>query len=356
MRQVLFYIPLRTDWTPHGIPIYGFGLMLFVAFLVATWLAGRRARQEGVPPERIQDLAIWIFIGGLIGARVVYMIQYRQPLEDFFRIWEGGLVFYGSAIGGVVGYFLAYWVVVRRHRLSGWQIADIIAPSAALGLAIGRLGCLFNGCCYGDVACPDCVSLRFPIQSPPWFNHVRHGLGTAAGFTLGVDRTVAAVEPDSPAAQAGLRAGDVIVQANDRAIADYESLWTYLARDWPRGETQLRLTVRRGGEEIALPPFAPRSLGVHPTQLYETISALLLFLLLTAYYPLKRREGEVMILFMVGYAVHRFLNEMLRNDTDPVAFGMTLSQNGSLLVLAAAALLGGWVARQSPRPVPKATS
>ena len=71
------------------------------------------------------------------------------------------------------------------------------------------------------------------------------------------------------------------------------------------------------------------------------LPTLLLFCLLTAYYPFRRQPGEVMILFMMCYAVHRFLNEMLRNDTDPVALGMTLSQNGSILVFAAALLLFG---------------
>ena len=74
----------------------------------------------------------------------------------------------------------------------------------------------------------------------------------------------------------------------------------------------------------------------------DFLSTLLIFFLLTAYYPFRRREGEVMILFMMCYAVHRFLNEMLRNDTDPVAFGMTLSQNGSILVFTAALLLSWW--------------
>src|SRR5207302_1005082 len=120
---------------------------------------------EGIAKEYIQDLAIWIFVGGIAGARIVYMIQYHisfWPITNFFRIWEGGLVFYGSAIGGVVGYLLAYVFVIRKHGLSTWKMADIIAPSCAIGLCIGRFGCLFNGCCYGGVACPDCPSVHFP--------------------------------------------------------------------------------------------------------------------------------------------------------------------------------------------------
>jgi prolipoprotein diacylglyceryltransferase len=67
---------------------------------------------------------------------------------------------------------------------------------------------------------------------------------------------------------------------------------------------------------------------------------ILLVLLLVSLFPYNRYDGLLMVIFMVGYAVHRFLNEMLRNDTDPVAFGMTLSQNVSILVLIGAAILG----------------
>src|SRR5205823_7505245 len=82
---------------------------------------------------------------------------------------------------------------------------------------------------------------------------------------------------------------------------------------------------------LDLPPISPRTLGLHPTQVYESISMILLVLVLLAYYGLRRRPGEVAVIFIFGYAVHRFLNEALRNDTSPVAFGLTLSQNGSIL-------------------------
>jgi phosphatidylglycerol:prolipoprotein diacylglycerol transferase len=110
----------------------------------------------------------------------------------------------------------------------------------------------------------------------------------------------------------------------------------------------LRLTVfHPGGKEPgALESFVPWTLKLHPTQLYESISMALLFLLLTAYYPLRRRDGMVMVLFILGYSVHRFLNEMLRNDTDKVAFGMTLSQNGSILFFILGLCLLIWLWRK----------
>src|SRR5207237_4015671 len=110
-----------------------------------------------------------------------------------------------------------------------------------------------------------------------------------------------------------------------------------------RGQHDLRLTVKRDGQDVELPEFRPRTLGLYPTQVFESISMALLFLLLTAYFPLRRHDGEVFLLFLTLYPVHRFLNEMLRNDTEPLADGLTLSQNGSLVILAVAVALWVWV-------------
>src|SRR5262245_34567645 len=109
MRQVLFRIPLRPfDWLPEWwpdwrVPMFGYGLMLALTLIICTWMAGRRAAREGIPKQLIQDLAVWIFLGGVLGARITFMVQYGIPWDQFFRIWDGGLVFYGSAFGGAVG-------------------------------------------------------------------------------------------------------------------------------------------------------------------------------------------------------------------------------------------------------------
>jgi phosphatidylglycerol:prolipoprotein diacylglycerol transferase len=352
MLQVFFRIPTRPfNWLPawwpdYHIAIYGYGVMLALTLFVCTWMTCRRARREGISPLYIQDLAVWIFLGGIIGARVVYMIQYREPWSRFIMIWQGGLVFYGSAIGGVVGYFLAYLYRVRKDGISTWQLADIIAPACAIGLCLGRIGCFLNGCCYGNVACAACPSVSFPMASPARYSLVAHGYQTAAGFTLTDESSAAvigAIEPNSPVAQAGLRPHDLIVRADGHTISSASQLRQYLVDDWPRGKNDLALTIRRDAKEIELPAIYPKTIGLHPTQLYESISMFLLFLLLTAYYPFRRRIGQVMVLFILCYAVHRFLNEILRNDTDPVAFGMTLSENGSIFFFVVALILSAWL-------------
>lgn len=399
------------------LPIFGFGMMLFVAFLSCTWLIGRRAEKEGIPRQHLYDLAIWIFVCGIAGARTVYMLQNGisfWPPWNFFKIWEGGLVFYGSALGGLVGYLLAYHFIIRKHHLSTWQLADILAPAVALGLCLGRIGCLLNGCCYGHVACVDCYSVHFPLSAPPRYSLVDAGLQTAAGFT--VENRVAdprsrvlAVEPGSPAEQAGLRAGDVVTgvydEPNDIQFLKVEGtseqltlldqklhhpvrqelrvderqqlrvwlfkftnpiqfqaavrlarqdgllanvhdlLWDHLVQPRQRGLNTLQLTVEHpDGTTAVLPAFRPLTIGLHPTQLYETISMGLLVFVLLAWEPFRRRKGELIVLLMLCYAVHRFINESLRNDTDKytpfgVPLTLTLSQWISILVAGAGLVL-----------------
>lgn len=424
MEQVLFTVPLYTGWTPDGVPIYGFGLMLFVCYIVCTQIAARRAKGEGMDGDIVHDLALVLFVGGLIGARIVYMIQYKVPWYEFPRFWEGGIVFYGSAIGGWLAYLVYYHVVLKKFNVSTWRLGDAIAPSLALGLAIGRVGCLLNGCCYGHVAPEGCPAIRFPALASPICEQTvtRDGLQTRAGFVAagrdaGDPRTVIAlVEPGSEAEAAGLRAGDRVTGVNakpNRAVLmvidddaalralslgferkgganvsfssvkgdsrrmlrlEFDDLDTF-ARLLAQARTanpfvdttdtlglllrgggkSLALTVERTGEgSVTLPAFTPRTLGVHPTQVYESVSMLILCGFLIAYFPLRRHDGQLLTLLMMAYAVHRFVNEQLRNDTIPVAFGMTLSQNISILIFVAGLGVELWL--RSTRPSRRAAA
>lgn len=132
--------------------IHTYGVLVATGFLVAIILTGRQARKQGISSERIIDLGFYILLSAIIGSRLFFVLTQldhflRKPL-DIFKIWEGGLVFYG-------GLLLAVPVVilyVRKHKLDLWSIMDIFAPSVAIGHAIGRLGCFSAGCCYGKPA------------------------------------------------------------------------------------------------------------------------------------------------------------------------------------------------------------
>lgn len=144
--------------------LHSFGLMVALGFLGGTWLAARRARVAGLDPAAVQDIVYpWLLVGGLLGARILYVVSYwdrdfaGHPWTDALAIWKGGLVFYGGLIGAVA----AGVVGIRRRGLPLWRTADALTPGLALGHVFGRIGCLLNGCCFGN-ACTMPWAVRYP--------------------------------------------------------------------------------------------------------------------------------------------------------------------------------------------------
>lgn len=136
------------------VTLYTYGLLLVVAFATAAGLAARAARRwsAGDPPLspiQVVDFCSVALFGGLVGGRLFYAaLHWEAFLEspaEFFAIWHGGLVWYGGFLGGV----LAAWGYARRQGRRLLPVLDQMIPFAALGHAIGRIGCFFNGCCFG---------------------------------------------------------------------------------------------------------------------------------------------------------------------------------------------------------------
>lgn len=266
MRQVLFRIPAL------GVTVHGFGFMVVVACLAGWLLAGRRAGRVKLDPDAVHDLAIWMMVGGLVGARLFYVVDYWgetvTTVGQAIRVWEGGIAFYGAVLGASTAFF-----AFRAFRaFPVLATLDAVAPSVALGIAIGRVGCFLNGCCYGGYCRLPWLAVRFPRHSPPW--------------------------------------------AAERA-------------------------------RMMIPRDAAYSLPLHPTQLYEAVNGLVLLALVTAYYPLRRRDGEVMALLMLAFPVTRFLIDTLRDDESPLVSGLTVAQTSSLILFALGVSL--W-SRLSNRP------
>src|SRR5882757_3969556 len=115
--------------------IHWYGILVAIGFLAGLWTAGRRARLSGIASEKIFDLGPWLIIGGILGGRVLYVISYWRedfadhPFPEIFMIQHGGLVFYGGLIGATI----AGITYLRLKKLPLWPVADIMAPSVALG-------------------------------------------------------------------------------------------------------------------------------------------------------------------------------------------------------------------------------
>ena len=109
----------------------------------------REARQQGLDPQPILDLAFYIILAAIIGARLFYVLtnldSYRHNLLDIFKVWQGGLTFFG----GFILSFAAGVIYMKRHKMAVWKTFDLFAPALALGDFFGRIGCFFAGCCYG---------------------------------------------------------------------------------------------------------------------------------------------------------------------------------------------------------------
>ena len=126
--------------------LHTYGVFVALGFLAGITFALREARKSGINREKIFDLFFYIVLAAIVGSRILYVLlnfhQYREDPIGVIRIWEGGLVFYG---GFILAVGVTIWYV-RRNELELWPVADILAPSIALGHFFGRLGCFFAGC------------------------------------------------------------------------------------------------------------------------------------------------------------------------------------------------------------------
>jgi len=219
MRPVLFHVA--------GFPVYSYSVFIVVGYLASLGYALWEARRQRQDPALAVDVSLAMFIAGILGARLLFvLVEYRlfleQPLEAL-KLWNGGFIFYG----GLIAATLAAVVFMKRRGLAVGFWSDLLAPSAMIALAMGRIGCFLNGCCYGRIA----PNLPWGVVFPP--SHPALGL------------------------------------------AQYP---------------------------------------VHPTQLYESAAALLIFLFLVALVPRKTFSGEIFWLMVLLYAAARFGLEFLRGD------------------------------------------
>jgi phosphatidylglycerol:prolipoprotein diacylglycerol transferase len=176
--------------------------------------------------EKILDLTFWALFVGFLGSRILFILTrlsyFVQDPLGIFKIWEGGLVFLGGPIAGIP--FVVWYV--RRHKLPVWKVMDCLTPGLVIAHAMGRLGCLSAGCCYGKPT------------------------GTSFGIRLYSDLV-------------------------DRHL---------------------------------------QGIPLHPTQLYESSSLLILFISLLFVFRKKLFDGQVALTYLLVYPIIRSVIEIFRGD------------------------------------------
>jgi len=288
MDQVVFRLPFF-----GGVPIYGFGLMLVVAFFASMELAKFLARRSRIDPEIFANACLIGLAAGVLGARLSHVLEnfgdysradlsFAQNFFNAINIRSGGLTYYG-------GFLLAFPAVL----LYGWYKKvplklgmDIVAPCLMIGLGFGRIGCFLNGCCYGAPT-QTVLGVSFPYRSDAYLEQWHDGKLQVPAELLKSDGVPASIEE---------------IQSS-HMLSDAE---------------KARL-VALAKSQHALP--------VHPAELYSTFTAWLIAAMLVAFFTLKPPPGRVFALMLVVEGVSRFLLETVRAEPVGTLFGHHLFGN-----------------------------
>jgi phosphatidylglycerol:prolipoprotein diacylglycerol transferase len=374
-----------------GIPIRGYGACLLVAILAALTLIIHLAKRQGMETEQVYSLCFWSVVCGIIGARLFYVTEYWQSmilfdasghillyesLSNVLNFTQGGLTVFGSVLGGILGAV----IFMLRNKMPVLRSFDILAAALPLGMAIGRIGCLLNGCCFGGVTDVS-WGIVFPAGSPAHMHQFAHGdvffyglkfkeidvpkpLLGAVPHHWQTMLAVAEVQPDSEAESLGVKP-DMLLRYVSSKKNDEPEVWEPYTRQMA-AEILIHLRRTQSGEAVQFDflsgatqptikpyPLVSRSsevLPVHPTQIYSSILALLLcgvLLLLGRLRFYRQRSGLVFASFMILYSVGRFMIEFVRTDEDSFfGTGLTVSQNVSIVFCLAGVALFVYVCRK----------
>lgn len=367
MIPILFRIPFV------DIPVHGYGLMMMLGFLASIAWGVRRALRARANPDVILNCGFIALIAGVVGSRAMYVVHnwhefaHRGDVAavawSVVDITKGGLEFYGGfMLASVVTlYYLWAW----KHSVR-WYL-DIMAPSAALGLAFGRVGCFLNGCCWGAV-CHLPWAVQFPYGSNAELVHyseMRPGASlpeellwtNRSGGTLPISRESieasdarvrAAIEKTEQVAKRLREAEERLEKGGDagqrREVAALQNELKASRLKYADLRDQMN---KYGVSAAALRAMAAehRSLPVHPAQLYETVGALLLALFLNALFYRRAFDGQVICTLFIVQPMQRWVLETIRVDNPVDTFGMTISQFLALCMIVVA-VLAYWVNRR----------
>src|SRR5690606_10110439 len=164
--------PLAVRW---------YGLLIALGVLIGAFWALRLCEKRGLDPEKLLDMALWLVIAGVIGARLVYVLTSPSAFFgpngnfiDVFKVWQGGI----SIHGGVLGVMVAMWFYSRAHKLNMWAYLDTLTPLGALGIMGGRIGNIMNGTDTGGRLTDWAIGFTWPEPGTPF-------LGAFGRFVFG---------------------------------------------------------------------------------------------------------------------------------------------------------------------------
>ncbi len=300
MHPELFEIPLV------HLTIKSYGLMLVIGFLSCVWLIRHLSRDFTPNPQFITNAALYSLIGGVIGARLFFVIHYFEEFRsnpiEIFAIWKGGL----ELAGGVVAAIVVIVFYLRYLKLPVRRYLDVLAIGLMLVLVFGRIGCFLNGCCYGKP-----TELPWGVRFP-YYSFAYHS------------QTNADLDRNRP--EPYLKLPDEYYGYTDENGNRYSGL-----------KPEKYLTEQ---QKFAVKESIYRCLPIHPTQLYSSALAVFWCLVLYLFWRRARKieisggsgrlftkPGQTFALMFIVYGISRFMMEFLRDD-NPFEFdGLTISQN-----------------------------
>jgi phosphatidylglycerol:prolipoprotein diacylglycerol transferase len=143
----IYLDPVLLRWGPLTLSWHGLCLAAGLAILYV--IAVRQGMRMGFPRESLSELALWLVVLGLAGARLLHVLQYWRlymaaPLR-ILAVYEGGMTVNGAICGVIVGTIL----YARWKQLCLWKLADLLVIAAPLASIVGRVGCTISGDVWG---------------------------------------------------------------------------------------------------------------------------------------------------------------------------------------------------------------
>ena len=324
MHQILFRFPESFPLV-GGAPIYGYGVMLVIAFFAAMELARFLARRSKMDPELFSNAALIALVAGVAGARLSHVLEnigdytrsdlsFGQNLFNAVNIRSGGLTYYGGFLLAFAA-VLAYGIYKKAPIRLGM---DIIAPCLMIGLGFGRIGCYLNGCCYGAETNVS-WAVEFPYRSDAYLEQVHNREILPPPELENSDGTLKTIEQ---------------IQA-DQTLSPAERA------------------------RIVALANAQHARPVHPAELYSTLTAWLIAAFLVAYFTIPHAPGRVFAAMLIVEGTSRFLLETVRNEPVGTLFGrhvfgnLTYSEGLSIPLVILGLILWvvfGWAASRDPQP------